>query len=167
MLEQFLPIGIFLIIYSFYNINYFEEIGKLKCKLVVLPENFALMPENDNDFLKHSEIEGDGPIQNFLIESAIKYKFWIVGGSIPIKTKDKKKVTATTFNAISVDGDQSTNDSVFLFSTSKVKHGKIYNVLDPKLQDFEKALHRLCLNLSKQIVVDGEGASKFLSLIHI
>ena len=75
-----------------------------------------------------------------------------------------KKVTATTFNAISVDGDQSTNDSVFLFSTSKVKHGKIYNVLDPKLQDFEKALHRLCLNLSKQIVVDGEGASKFITI---
>ena len=75
-----------------------------------------------------------------------------------------KKVTATTFNAISVDGDQSTNDSVFLFSTSKVKHGKIYNVLDPKLQDFEKALHRLCLNLSKQIVVDGEGASKFVTI---
>ena len=75
-----------------------------------------------------------------------------------------KKVTATTFNAISVDGDQSTNDSVFLFSTSKVKHGKIYNVLDPKLQDFEKALHRLCLNLAKQIVVDGEGASKFITI---
>ena len=75
-----------------------------------------------------------------------------------------KKVTATTFNAISVDGDQSTNDSVFLFSTSKVKHGKIYNVLDPKLQEFEKALHRLCLNLSKQIVVDGEGASKFVTI---
>jgi len=75
-----------------------------------------------------------------------------------------KKVTATTFNAISVDGDQSTNDSVFLFSTSKVKHGKIYNVLDPKLQEFERALHRLCLNLSKQIVVDGEGASKFVTI---
>ena len=75
-----------------------------------------------------------------------------------------KKVVTTTFNAISVDGDQSTNDSVFLFSTSKVKHGKIYNVLDPKLQDFEKALHRLCLNLSKQIVVDGEGASKFVTI---
>ena len=75
-----------------------------------------------------------------------------------------KKVVATTFNAISVDNDMSTNDSVFLFSTGKVKHGKIYNVLDPKLQDFEKALHRLCLNLAKQIVADGEGASKFITI---
>jgi len=75
-----------------------------------------------------------------------------------------KKIVATTFNAISVDGDMSTNDSVFLFSTGKVKHGKIYNVLDPKLQDFEKALHRLCLNLAKQIIVDGEGAKKFITI---
>ena len=75
-----------------------------------------------------------------------------------------KKVTATTFNSISVDGDKSTNDSVLLFSTGKVKHGKIYNVLDPKLIDFEKALHRLCLNLAKQIVVDGEGEKKFITV---
>ena len=37
-------------------------------------------------------------------------------------------------------------------------------MLDPKLQDFEKALHRLCLNLAKQIVVDGEGAKKFVTI---
>ena len=75
-----------------------------------------------------------------------------------------KKVIATTFNAITVDSDQSTNDSVFLFATVRVKHGKIYYALDPKLQDFEKALHRLCLNLAKQIVVDGEGAKKFITV---
>ena len=75
-----------------------------------------------------------------------------------------KKVTATTFNSISVDSDQSTNDSVFLFATGKSKNSKIYNVMDPKLQDFEKALHRLSLNLAKQIVVDGEGAKKFITI---
>ena len=37
-------------------------------------------------------------------------------------------------------------------------------MLDPKLQDFEKALHRLSLNLAKQIVVDGEGAKKFVTI---
>jgi len=75
-----------------------------------------------------------------------------------------KKVTTTTFNSISVDGDTSTNDMVAIFSTGKAKNSKIYNVLDPKLQDFEKALHRLCLNLAKQIVVDGEGAKKFVTI---
>ena len=75
-----------------------------------------------------------------------------------------KKVTATTFNSITVDSDQSTNDSVFLFATGKAKNSKIYNIMDPKLQDFEKALHRLSLNLAKQIVVDGEGAKKFITI---
>ena len=75
-----------------------------------------------------------------------------------------KKVTATTFNSITVDGDTSTNDMVGIFATGKAKNSKIYNVLDPKLQDFEKALHRLALNLAKQIVVDGEGAKKFITV---
>jgi len=75
-----------------------------------------------------------------------------------------KKVTLTTFNSITVDSDTSTNDMVGIFSTGKAKNSKIYNVLDPKLQDFEKALHKLCLNLAKQIVVDGEGAKKFITV---
>ena len=75
-----------------------------------------------------------------------------------------KKVSATTFNSITVDSDTSTNDMVGIFSTKKVKNAKIYNVLDPKLVEFEKALHRLALNLAKQIVVDGEGAKKFITI---
>ena len=75
-----------------------------------------------------------------------------------------KKVSATTFNAITVDSDTSTNDMAVIFATNKANNSKIYNILDPKLQDFEKALHRLCLNLAKQIVVDGEGAKKFITV---
>ena len=75
-----------------------------------------------------------------------------------------KKVIASTFNSTTVDGDTSTNDMVSIFATGKAKNLKIYNVLDPKLQDFEKALHQLCLNLAKQIVADGEGAKKFITI---
>ena len=75
-----------------------------------------------------------------------------------------KKVVTTTFNSITVDGDTSTNDMVAIFATGKAKNSKIYNVLDPKLKDFEKALHRICLNLAKQIVSDGEGAKKFITV---
>ena len=75
-----------------------------------------------------------------------------------------KKVIATTFNSITVDSDTSTNDMVAIFATGKAKNYKVYNVLDPKLLDFEKALHRLALNLAKQIVVDGEGAKKFVTV---
>jgi glutamate N-acetyltransferase/amino-acid N-acetyltransferase len=75
-----------------------------------------------------------------------------------------KKVTTTTFNSITVDSDTSTNDMVGIFATGKAQNSKIYNVQDPKLQEFEKALHRLALNLAKQIVVDGEGAKKFITI---
>ena len=53
---------------------------------------------------------------------------------------------------------------VAIFSSNKVKTGKFYNVLDPKLKDFEMALQRLLLNLAKQIVSDGEGAKKFITV---
>ena len=75
-----------------------------------------------------------------------------------------KKVIGTHFNSITVYGDTSTNDMVAIFATGKAKNSKIYNILDPKLQDFEKALHRLSLNLAKQIVSDGEGAKKFITI---
>ena len=48
-----------------------------------------------------------------------------------------KRAMTNTFNAITVDSDTSTNDMVAIFSSNKVKTGKIYNVLDPKLKDFE------------------------------
>ena len=70
----------------------------------------------------------------------------------------------TTFNAITVDGDTSTNDMVGIFSTGSTQNSKIYNVLDPKLKMFEKSLHNLMLNLAKQIVADGEGAKKFVTV---
>ena len=75
-----------------------------------------------------------------------------------------KKAVANTFNAITVDSDTSTNDMVGIFATGKVKTGKFYNVLDPKLKDFENALQKVLLNLAKQIVSDGEGAKKFVTV---
>ncbi len=75
-----------------------------------------------------------------------------------------KRAVTNSFNAITVDSDTSTNDMVAIFSTNKVKTGKIYNVLDPKLKDFDNALKRLLLNLAKQIVSDGEGAKKFITV---
>ncbi len=75
-----------------------------------------------------------------------------------------KKSVSNTFNSITVDSDTSTNDMVGIFSTGKIKTGKIYNALDPKLKDFELALQKALLNLSKQIVSDGEGAKKFVTI---
>ena len=68
----------------------------------------------------------------------------------------------TTFNAISCDGDTSTNDMVSIFSTNKAKNSIIKSAKDPKLNNFNLAVHDVLLNLSKRVVSDGEGASKFI-----
>jgi len=75
-----------------------------------------------------------------------------------------KRAVANTFNAITVDSDQSTNDMVAIFSTKAIKIGQNLSLNDKIIYKFELALKKLCLNLAKQIVVDGEGAKKFLTI---
>jgi glutamate N-acetyltransferase/amino-acid N-acetyltransferase len=75
-----------------------------------------------------------------------------------------KKALASSFNAITVDNDQSTNDMVTIFSTGVKKIGQNRGSEDPLIKKFEIALKNVCLNLAKQIVVDGEGAKKFVTI---
>ena len=75
-----------------------------------------------------------------------------------------KRAVSNSFNAITVDSDQSTNDMVSIFSTRHLKIGQSLSLNDKVIQKFELALKKLCLNLAKQIVVDGEGAKKFLTI---
>jgi glutamate N-acetyltransferase / amino-acid N-acetyltransferase len=75
-----------------------------------------------------------------------------------------KKNIDTTFNAISCDGDTSTNDMVTIFSTGKVKNGNIKSINDKNIIDFDQALHSVLLNLAKRVASDGEGASKFITI---
>jgi len=75
-----------------------------------------------------------------------------------------KKNISKTFNAISCDGDTSTNDMVTIFSTGKTKHQKINSISDNKLKDFDISLGKVLLNLAKRVVADGEGASKFIKI---
>ena len=75
-----------------------------------------------------------------------------------------KRAVSNSFNAITVDNDQSTNDMVSIFSTRSLKIGENLSLNDKVIQKFELALKKLCLNLAKQIVVDGEGAKKFLTI---
>jgi glutamate N-acetyltransferase/amino-acid N-acetyltransferase len=75
-----------------------------------------------------------------------------------------KEITEDTFNSITVDSDQSTNDTVLLFATKESKHHLIDNPFDQNLEDFKKALHEVMLSLSKMIVIDGEGAKKLIEI---
>ena len=75
-----------------------------------------------------------------------------------------KKNINTTFNAISCDGDTSTNDMVSIFATGEANNSEINNVNDPKLEKFNNCLQAVLLNLAKRIAADGEGASKFIAV---
>ena len=63
-------------------------------ELIVLPENFAIMGITDMDKVGVAEQPGEGPIQKFLSEQAAKHGIWLVGGTIPIQSKETGKVYA-------------------------------------------------------------------------
>ncbi len=60
--------------------------------MVALPEYFGIMGMKDTDKVAVREVEGDGPIQNFLSAAAKKHGVWIVGGSAPLVSADPMRV---------------------------------------------------------------------------
>ena len=96
--------------------------------------------------------------------TTLGYIFTDADLSNDVLNKLLKKNINTTFNAITCDGDTSTNDMVSIFSTGKVKNSTINNFTDQKIKYFDKALHSVLLNLAKRIVADGEGATKFITI---
>lgn len=85
-------------------------------KLVALPEYFAIMGMRPTDKVKVREKEGDGPIQNFLAETARRLKIWLVGCSVPLAAPSEGKI----FNACMVYDDAgklaARYDKIHLFS---------------------------------------------------
>ena len=75
----------------------------------------------------------------------------------------KKNIT-NTFNAVSCDGDTSTNDMATIFATNQVKNYQVKSINENKIKNFDKALNNVLLNLAKRVVSDGEGASKFITI---
>ena len=75
------------------------------------------------------------------------------------------EITEVSFNMISVDGDMSTNDMVTVMANGMAENPKITE----KGEDYDKfyaTLKEICIELSKKIAADGEGATKFLT-IHV
>ncbi len=75
-----------------------------------------------------------------------------------------KKNIENTFNAISCDGDTSTNDMVSIFATGYAKNKDVNSYKDKSLNDFDKSLNLVLKNLAKSVAADGEGASKFVTI---
>jgi glutamate N-acetyltransferase / amino-acid N-acetyltransferase len=71
-----------------------------------------------------------------------------------------------TFNAVTIDGDTSTSDTLMLFATGQAPGApRIARAGDPRLKDFKKALHAVLADLSEQIARDGEGARKLVEIV--
>lgn len=66
-----------------------------QAELIVLPENFAIMGVEETDKVKIAEEYGNGLLQDFLREQAMKHQIWLVGGTIPIKSAESGKVYAS------------------------------------------------------------------------
>jgi len=69
-----------------------------------------------------------------------------------------------SFNAITVDGDTSTSDTLLLAATGAARHAPIEESDDPVLVDFKRALDELLIELAQLLARDGEGATKFVTI---
>jgi glutamate N-acetyltransferase/amino-acid N-acetyltransferase len=107
--------------------------------------------------------KGSGMIHPNLA-TTLGYVFTDANLSNDILKKLLNKNIESTFNAISCDGDTSTNDMVSIFSTARANHKKIFSINDKILKNFDQSLNKILLSLAKRVVADGEGASKFISI---
>ena len=107
--------------------------------------------------------KGSGMIQPNMA-TTLGYIFTDADISNEILKKLLKKNVENTFNAITCDGDTSTNDMISIFSTGKAKNSLIKSINDKKIKFFDESLNKVLLNLAKRIVADGEGASKFVTI---
>jgi len=107
--------------------------------------------------------KGSGMIQPNMA-TTLGYIFTDADISNDLLKKLLKKNIENTFNAISCDGDTSTNDMISIFSTGKAKNSLIKSIGDKKIRFFDESLNKVLLNLAKRVVADGEGASKFITI---
>ncbi len=70
-----------------------------------------------------------------------------------------------TFNAVTIDGDTSTSDTLLAFATGAAGGKAITRAADPKLKAFRTAFTRLLADLSEQVARDGEGARKLVEVV--
>jgi len=82
----------------------------------------------------------------------------------PVLQKALKAAADKSFNAITVDSDTSTSDTVLMCATGKARHKEVKALGDRRFKDFRRALESIMIDLAQQIVRDGEGARKFIEV---
>jgi glutamate N-acetyltransferase/amino-acid N-acetyltransferase len=99
-------------------------------------------------------------------DMATMLSFIFTDAKLPARVLQKLLDYATdrSFNCITVDSDTSTSDTVLLAATGKARHKRIVAANDKDLRAFRAALTEVMIDLATQIVRDGEGASKFVTV---
>ncbi|MCM8779158.1 MAG: bifunctional glutamate N-acetyltransferase/amino-acid acetyltransferase ArgJ [Candidatus Omnitrophica bacterium] len=75
-----------------------------------------------------------------------------------------REAVGVSFNRISVDGEMSTNDTLIIMANGLAGNKRIENQRSKEFFIFQEALKFVCQHLSREIVYDGEGATKFITL---
>jgi len=103
-----------------------EEAVSQQARLVVLPENFALMGKTETDKVQQREADNNGPIQTFLAEQAARHGIWLVGGTIPMVASDPNKVRATCLVFDDTGKQVARYDKIHLFDVELVDSDEQY-----------------------------------------
>jgi len=130
-------------------------------KLATAEAHIGDLPVRINGFAK-----GSGMIAP---DMATMLGFIFTDAPLPAKILQKllRESVEHSFNSISVDSDTSTSDTVLMFATGQAQGAKIKalrSANDVRLDHFKEKLNSLTLDLAHQIVRDGEGAQKFVTI---
>jgi len=95
-------------------------------KLIVLPENFAIMGKEESDKVAVRESDDGGPIQDFLSQQAVKQGVWLVGGTVPMAAKADNKIRAACLLYDDQGKQAARYDKIHLFDVSLVDSDERY-----------------------------------------
>lgn len=107
-----------------------KEAAARGARMVVLPETFAMMGADEADRVKIAETFGDGPIQTFISQQAIKYGVWIVAGTIPIRSEDPAKSYAASILYDAKGKVVARYDKIHLFDVELSENHEVYTESD-------------------------------------
>ena len=84
--------------------------------------------------------------------------------SAPVLQRLLNEAVTDTFNAVTIDGDTSTSDTLLAFATGAARAPKITRANDPRLKGFRNAFKMVLADLAEQVARDGEGARKLVEV---
>jgi glutamate N-acetyltransferase/amino-acid N-acetyltransferase len=139
--------------------------AKAICTTDTYPKGASAQAEIDGQIVQIAGIaKGSGMIAP---DMATMLSFLFTDAKLPAAVLDDllRWANRQTFNCITVDGDTSTSDTLLLAATGQgPKHARITHAKDKRLASFRLALLSVMRDLAHQVVRDGEGASKFITV---